>query len=174
MAENALGNIFLTGFMGSGKTTAGKKLAKLLKINFIDLDNYIEQKEKLSVQSLFENFGEPAFRKMEQVSLNELLKLKSKAVIALGGGTICYNDNLQKIKKIGLLIYIDLPPIALAQRLEKSKVKRPLLKNLKGEELVKFVTDKLEERKSYYVQSHITISGISLTPQLLQQKISEK
>jgi len=58
------GNIFLTGFMGSGKTTVGKKLAKFLRLNFIDLDHYIEQKEKISVQSLFENFGEAAFRKM--------------------------------------------------------------------------------------------------------------
>ena len=164
--------IFLTGFMGSGKSNAGKKLAKFLHLNFIDLD-YIEQKEKLSVQSLFENFGEPVFRKMEQACLNELLDLKTSDVIALGGGTICYKDNLQKIKNNGLLIYIDLPPIVLAQRLEKSRVKRPLLKNLKGEELVKFITDKLEERIPYYIQSHITVSGINLTPQLLQLKISE-
>jgi len=167
------GNIFLTGFMGSGKSTAGKKLAKLLRRNFIDLDYYIEQKEKLTVQSLFENFGEAAFRKMEQTCLNEILKNESNSVVALGGGTVCFENNLEKIKNNGLLIFIDLPAIALAQRLQLSKVKRPLIKNLKGDDLIVFVTNKLNDRKLFYDQAHISISGISLTPQLLQQKISE-
>lgn len=166
-------NIFLTGFMGSGKTTVGKKLAKLLRVNFIDLDYYIEQKEKLSVQSLFDNFGEAAFRKMEKTCLDELLLKEKNTVVALGGGTICHENNLENIKNNGLLVYIELPPIALAQRLEKSKVKRPLLKKYKGEELVSFVTNKLQERKIYYDQSNIIVSGLSLTPQILQQKISE-
>ena len=167
------GNIFLTGFMGSGKSTIGKKLAKLYKVNFVDLDQYIEQKEKLSVQSLFENFGEEAFRKMEKKCLDEVLINEKNTVIALGGGTICFENNLGNIKKNGLLIYIELPAVALAQRLEKSKVKRPLLKNYKGDELVSFVANKLDERKEYYHKAHIVVPGISLTPQFLQQKISE-
>ena len=102
-------NIFLTGFMGSGKSTAGKKLAKLLRLKFIDLDYYIEQREKLTVQSLFENFGEQAFRKIEQSCLIEILKSEKQAVIALGGGTICFENNLNKIKENGLLVFIELP-----------------------------------------------------------------
>jgi shikimate kinase len=167
------GNIFLTGFMGSGKSTAGKKLAKLLRLKFIDLDYYIEQREKLTVQSLFENFGEQAFRKIEQSCLIEILKSEKQAVIALGGGTICFENNLNKIKENGLLVFIDLPATALAQRLETSKVKRPLIKNIKGEELVTFVANKLTERKVFYDQAHITVSGLSLTPQLLRQIISD-
>jgi shikimate kinase len=167
------GNIFLTGFMGSGKSTAGKKLAKLLRLKFIDLDYYIEQREKLTVQSLFENFGEQAFRKIEQSCLIEILKSEKQAVIALGGGTICFENNLNKIKENGLLIFIDLPATALAQRLETSKVKRPLIKDLKGEELVTFVVNKLNERKAFYDQAHIAVSGLSLTPQLLRQIISD-
>jgi shikimate kinase len=166
-------NIFLTGFMGSGKTTIGKKLAKILRINFIDLDHYIEQKEKLTVQSLFENFGEAAFRKMEQTCLIEVLKNEKNSIIALGGGTICYETNLQKIKKNGLLVFIELPAITLAQRLERSKVQRPLLKNLSGEELITFVSNKLNERKAFYDKADITVSGINLTPQVLRQKISD-
>ena len=164
------GNIFLTGFMGSGKSTAGKKLAKLLRLKFIDLDYYIEQREKLTVQSLFENFGEQAFRKIEQSCLIEILKSEKQAVIALGGGTICF---VNKIKENGLLVFIDLPATALAQRLETSKVKRPLIKNIKGEELVTFVANKLTERKVFYDQAHIAVSGLSLTPQLLRQIISD-
>lgn len=166
-------HIFLTGFMGSGKTTIGKKLARLLRITFIDMDEYIEKREKLTVQSLFENFGEAAFRKIESSCLDELLKKQGNLVIALGGGTICYENNLDKIKKAGTLIYVELPVAALTQRLEKSKTKRPLLKNLKDDELTAYINDKLNERKDFYDQAHITISGLSLTPQILREKISE-
>jgi len=166
-------HIFLTGFMGSGKTSIGKKLARLLRLTFIDMDEYIEKREKLTVQSLFENFGEATFRKIEKSCLEEILKKDEKLVVALGGGTVCYENNLEKIKKAGLLIYIELPVASLAQRLENSKAKRPLLKNLKGEELTAFIENKLNERKDYYNKAHITVSGLSLTPQILREKISD-
>ena len=166
-------NIFLTGFMGSGKTTAGEKLAKLLNKNFVDLDKYIEQHEKISIQDLFENFGEPVFRKIEQRCLNEVFEKQKQAVISLGGGTICYEDNLEKVKNAGILIYLELPAVTLVQRIENSKVKRPLLKNLTGKALLDFVNDKLKEREKFYNSAHICIPGLNLTPQLLQQKISE-
>ncbi len=166
-------HIFLTGFMGSGKTTAGKKLARLLRLTFIDMDEYIEKRERLTVQSLFENFGEAVFRKIERSCLEEILKKDEKLVVALGGGTICYENNLEKIKKAGILIYIELPVATLTQRLENAKGKRPLLKNLKGEELTTFINNKLNERKDYYNKAHIIVSGLSLTPQILREKISE-
>ncbi len=166
-------NIFLTGFMGSGKTTAGKKLAKLLRLKSIDLDQYIEEREKLSVQKIFENFGEAAFRKIEQSCLNEVILKEKNAVISLGGGTICYENNLETIKAQGVLVYLEMPAQALAQRLEGSMIKRPLLKNLKGNELISFINHKLKEREEFYNNSHVIISGLNLTPQLLQQKISE-
>ncbi|MBL7910176.1 MAG: AAA family ATPase [Bacteroidia bacterium] len=166
-------HIFLTGFMGSGKTSVGKKLARLLRLTFIDMDEYIEKREKLTVQSLFENFGEATFRKIERSCLEEILKKDEKLVVALGGGTVCYENNLEKIKKSGLLIYIELPVASLAQRLENSKVKRPLLKNLKGEALATFIDNKLNERKDYYNKAHIAVSGLSLTPQILREKIGD-
>ena len=166
-------NIFLTGFMGSGKTTAGQKLARLLKTNFVDLDQYIEQTQKLTIQSLFENFGEDAFRKIEQKCLLELIATQTNSVIALGGGTICYHNNLEKIKKAGYLIYVELPAITLSQRLEKSKNQRPLLKGLKGEVLTAFINDKLAERFIFYNQADIKISGLNLTPQILSFAIAE-
>ncbi len=173
MQINFADNVFLTGFMGSGKTTYGAKLARALHRPFIDLDQYIEKKEKISISSIFENFGEAAFRKIEQSCLQELLDKEKKTVIALGGGTICFGDNLEKIKQSGCLIFIDTPAITLAQRLENSKIKRPLLKNKTGEELVKFINEKLAERTKFYEQADIKISGINLTPHRLEHAISE-
>lgn len=171
--QNDASNVFLTGFMGSGKTTFGAKLARSLNKTFVDLDQYIEKKEKITVSSIFENFGEAAFRKIEQTCLNELLLKEKKAVIALGGGTICFENNLENIKASGCLIFIDTPAITLAQRLEKSKIKRPLLKDKKGEELIKFINDKLAERSKFYEQADIRISGINLTPHRLEHALSE-
>lgn len=159
--------------MGSGKSTAGKKLSKLLRLRFIDLDYYIEQKEKLSVQSIFDNFGESVFRKMEQTSLNEIITNQKNTVVSLGGGTVCYENNLELIKSNGLLIFIELPAESIAYRLEKSKVQRPLINNLKGAELVGFINEKLNQRKNFYDKSHLTVSGLNVTPQILQQKIIE-
>ena len=166
-------HIFLTGFMGCGKTSNGSKLAKLLKVNFTDLDYYIEQQQKITISSLFENFGETAFRRIEQACLKELIDTKKKSVIALGGGTICFENNLEIIKNAGLLVYIELPAITLQQRLENSKIKRPLLKNLSGQELLNYIAIKLAQREPFYNASHLKISGLNLTSQVLQQKISE-
>lgn len=173
MQSNFADNVFLTGFMGSGKTTFGSKLAKSLRWPFIDLDQYIEKKERISIPAIFENFGEAAFRKIEQTCLLELLAKEKKTVIALGGGTICYENNLEKIKLAGCLIFIEMPAVSLAQRLENSKIKRPLLKDKKGEELIKFINDKLAERSKFYDQADIKISGINLTPHRLEHALSE-
>lgn len=164
-------HVFLTGFMGSGKTTAGKKLAPILKTRFIDLDEYIEKKENRSIPVIFEEEGEAKFREIETRCLGEVIKLKEPHVISLGGGTICFNSNLETIKQKGLLIYIELPVEELAERIKESKTTRPLLKTLSDEELIKNIDEILHERKKYYEQAHVIINGLNLTPQLLQQKI---
>jgi shikimate kinase len=164
-------HIFLTGFMGSGKTTIGKKLANHLKREFIDLDRYIEKKENMSIPLIFEQKGENKFREIESNSLEEVLKLKGPRVIALGGGTVCFHSNLEHIKKSGILLYIELPAAVLADRITNSKTIRPILKNLQGIELINSVENLLNTRKKFYEQSHITVNGLNLTPQLLHQKI---
>ena len=165
-------HVFLTGFMGSGKTTAGKTLAPLLKTRFFDLDEYIEKKEGRDIPTIFEEEGEATFRQMETSCLKELLKLKEPHIISLGGGTVCFNDNLDRIKKNGTLLYIELPINILAQRIQESKFTRPLLKNLTTEELINNITEILSERKKFYEQAHILVNGLNLTPQLLMQKLS--
>ena len=167
------GNIFLTGFMGSGKSSMGKKLALLMRRDYVDLDKFIEKRTASSIQQIFEHQGEEIFRRLEQQCLHELLQKQVKSVIALGGGTVCFFDNLQQIKINGLLIYLQLPPKVLADRIRKSKNKRPLLHHLKSDELQKTIIEKLQGRQSYYGQSHLTVNGLNLTAQILQHNIIE-
>ncbi|PBQ31823.1 shikimate kinase [Sphingobacteriaceae bacterium] len=164
-------HVFLTGFMGSGKSTAGKALGTLLKTRFIDLDDYLEKKEARTIPEIFEEEGEEKFRELEKKYLLELLKLKDPHVISLGGGTICFYDNLETVKKNGQLIYIDLPTNILVDRIKESSTTRPLLKDLTNEELTKNIDEILSVRKPFYEQAHIIINGLLLTPQLIQQKL---
>lgn len=165
-------HVFLTGFMGSGKTTAGKSLAALLKTRFIDLDEYLEKKENRTIPEIFEADGEGKFREIETNCLKEVLKLKDPHVISLGGGTVCFHENMELIKSNGTLIYIELPVNTLAERIKESKFTRPLLKSLSHDDLVKNIEDILSERKKFYEQAHIIVNGLILTPQLIQQKLS--
>jgi len=166
-------NIFLAGFMGSGKSTLGKKLAQVFRKEFIDLDQYIEIKSGKSIPEIFNQLGEDEFRKLEKHCLHEVIKTHSKAVISLGGGTICFFDNLETVKQNGLLIYLQLPPKVLAERLKKSKSRRPLLQDLKPEDLLKTIEDKLNARLKFYEQAHLIVNGLNLTAQLLQHNIIE-
>lgn len=157
--------------MGSGKTTHGKKLAALLKRSFTDLDAYIEQLERRSVTELFEQEGERAFREKENLHLKELLRQQQSMVIALGGGTVCFYDNLELVKQAGLLIYLELPADALADRLMQAGTARPLLKGLEREQMTVRVAELLSLRAEYYTQAHLTVNALSLTPKKLCQQI---
>lgn len=168
---SALPHIFLTGFMGSGKTTLGKKLAQQTGVKFIDLDRYIEKKENKTILWIFKHEGEETFRTMEKNALLELTKSEEPTVIALGGGTVTFEDNLKLVKNNGLVVYIELSAEQLAERLKKSRQKRPLIKDFKDDGLLKTINLKLEERKAFYHQAHIIVNGFTLTSQILNQKI---
>ena len=166
-------HIFLCGFMGCGKSTHGKKLSVILNLPFIDLDQYIQNKEHKTVQFIFDNEGEEEFRRLETKYLNELILNSENHVISLGGGTVCFNNNVDLIKKNGLLIYIEMSSEALAERLSKSKQKRPLLNNVPLENLNAFIKNKLDERSSFYLRANITIEGSNLNYSHLHRLIIE-
>jgi shikimate kinase len=157
--------------MGSGKTSLGKKLSKLMIYQFIDLDDYIQKKTKKTISAIFEEEGEASFRKAENECLGEVLKKSQPTVISLGGGTVCSEENLEAIKARGLLVFIDLPASSLASRILGGKQVRPLLKDIQNEQLTEVIEEKLSQRKKYYNRAHITINGLNLTAQHLHSVI---
>jgi shikimate kinase len=158
--------------MGCGKTTHGKKLAKLLERPFIDLDNYIEKKEEASVKTIFDTKGEAFFREKETEYLKQVVARYATSVISLGGGAACFNDNMQFMLKKGIVIYIQMPAEALHYRLLQSETQRPLLKDKTPEEGLAFIKDLLKEREPFYSQSQITVNGIDLTAEKLKEAVS--
>jgi shikimate kinase len=160
--------IFLIGFMGSGKTTLGRKLASRMGYEFIDLDHKLEQQVELSIAEYFSFFGEDAFRKLESEVLKKTL-YPENVVISTGGGLPCYFDNMDWMKANGKVVYINLSPKTLADRLENGKEERPLLQDKHGDDLVLFIEQKLAEREKYYSQANIIADGLSLTAERLEQ-----
>jgi len=168
-----LGLIFLIGFMGSGKTTLGRKLAARMNYEFIDLDHKLEQQVELSIAEYFTLFGEDAFRKLEKDVLRRT-PYPENAVISTGGGLPCYFDNMDWMKANGTVVYLKLPPKTLADRLENGKEERPLLQDKHGDALVAFIEQKLAEREGFYSQANIVADGLSLTAEKLESILGFK
>ncbi|MDT7831863.1 shikimate kinase [Flavobacteriaceae bacterium S356] len=147
--------VILLGYMTSGKTAVGKSLSKKLFLPFIDLDKYISEKEQLSISEIFKTKGEIYFRKIEHIYLKELLNSDEKFVLSLGGGTPCYAGNMDLIKNHPktISIYLEATIPTLVERLQKGKVRRPLVSQLSDEKLVEFVAKHLFERRNYYQQA---------------------
>mgnify|MGYP006288519093 CR=1 FL=1 len=162
--------IFLIGFMGSGKTTHGKVLAKKLGYRFMDMDRYIEQENGMSIPRIFESKGEGAFREMEKAALASLCQ-EDQLVIATGGGAPCHLDNMTRMNRCGLTIYLYLPPAALLQRLRDAKTKRPLIRGKSREELLDYIGKTLRDREAFYREAHIVVDGINLTTERLIKSI---
>ena len=154
-------NIFLVGYMASGKTTIGKALAEKMNFRFIDLDQYIENKEAMSVPEIFRLKGEIYFRKIETLCLIELIDSNEKSIISLGGGTPCYGNNLELLLNAenSLTIYLKASIKELVKRLNKNKLNRPLIAHLDTEEaLTEFIGKHLFERSNYYSQSKLIVN----------------
>lgn len=164
--------IFLTGFMGSGKTTLGKRLALHYNYPFVDLDKEIETEIGMPISQYFKEFGEEKFREIESTILKNSVK-RDDAVIATGGGAPCYFDNMDWMSSNGTTVYLSLSPKALVKRLENATDQRPVLQGLKGEALESFIAEKLAARDSFYKQAQIEISGINLTAAQLATKLDE-
>ena len=155
--------IFLIGFMGCGKTTMGKKFAAKQGFQLVDVDLEIERAAGSTIAEYFSNHGEDEFRKLESDTLKNF-PYAENAVVATGGGSPCFFDNMDWMNANGVTIYIELSPTALAKRLESGMAKRPLLANLSEQELIQFIEKKLGEREEQYKKAQIILSGINLNP----------
>ena len=156
-------NIFLIGFMSSGKSKIGRQLAKKLNRTFIDLDAAIEKKEGRSISEIFEKEGEEAFRLLETNALKDIEE-NASLVLALGGGTPCYHDNIQLIKEKGKSIYLKIDEGILIGRLRQDLGKRPLIKDLNNEQVSEFVKTKLQEREEVYLKADHVLEDNNPTP----------
>ncbi len=157
--------IFLTGFMGSGKSTIGPILANTLGFEFVDVDKFIEQKTQKRIVDIFDSEGEQAFRALEQKTLQELAGL-DRAVIALGGGTIVNEDNFRLVSENGVVIYLKLSPEEIIQRVQY-RTDRPMLKDAEGnllsdEALEKRIVDLLSRRERFYSRADVIIAADKL------------
>jgi len=165
--------IYIIGFMGSGKSTAGKKLASLLGWAFIDLDNNIEEFAGKTIPEIFSQNGEEYFREIEALLLRKI-ESHTDTIISTGGGTPCHSGNMDFMLSTGLTIYLKLTPGQLKSRLLKSKGERPLIKDLEPHNLQTFIEKKLEDREEWYEKSDITIEGIDIDVNLLLSLVRAK
>ena len=150
--------LILIGFMGSGKTTLGRALAKELGLTFIDLDNYIELRRCKSINRIFEESGEDGFRTIERNLLHEVCEFEN-VVISAGGGTPCFFDNIDYMNAQGTTIYLQVSNERLLERLRIAKSRRPLLKEKNDEEIKAFIEEQLARREKYYLQADYTFAS---------------
>jgi shikimate kinase len=165
--------IYIIGFMGSGKTTTGKKLAAALKWSFIDLDLEIERSQGKSISDIFSLSGEPLFRQIESETLHNL-HIEEDTVISVGGGTPCFCGNMDFMKQNGLVLYLRMTPGQLKSRLSGGTGDRPLLQGLSGEKILDFITAKLSEREIVYNQASLIVDSIDLSIKSLVEEIRIK
>ena len=144
--------IFLIGYMGSGKTTLGKAFARAMQLEFIDLDWYIEERFHKTISQIFAEKGESGFREVERRMLHEAGEFEN-VVIAAGGGTPCFFDNIDYMNRVGQTVFLDVRTDVLFRRLKAAKAKRPLLANKTDEELMGAITDALDQRLPFYTRA---------------------
>jgi shikimate kinase len=162
--------IYLIGYMGSGKTTVGKKLAREFDCQFLDLDEVFETKYHIRIADFFEKYDEQAFREIESKLIKET-NTSENLIVSTGGGTPCFHDNLSWMKKSGLVVYLQMSVPALVNRLSNAKRVRPLIRNMNIDELKAFIGTQLKERDHYYQQAQIVINGENCDMNVLAQSI---
>lgn len=150
--------IFLIGMMGSGKSFLGKQIAGKLQLSMFDLDNLIEAKEKSSIEEIFSKKGEKYFREIETKILRSFSNEES-FVLATGGGAACFNNNMEWMNEEGITVWLNETIDIITERLLNEKKQRPLIKNIKDDELKEFLKELLEERNQFYKQAKYSLSG---------------
>jgi shikimate kinase len=165
-------NICILGFMGAGKSRYAYELAKLLNLEFIDLDEQIEKAVGQSISEIFNIRGEDFFRRKEQEELIGVLQ-KNNVVLASGGGTPAYKDNMKHILQKSISIYLKPDVTTIYNRLMTAQASRPLIANLDPSELKDFIVTKNKERSLFYRKSHFVINPEILKPDKMNEILKD-
>lgn len=155
--------IFLIGFMGSGKTHWGRLLSKKLGLSFFDLDMVIVEQEKKSVADIFSEKGEEYFRYREQETLERIVEEQDGLILSCGGGTPCFFNNIDFMKKNGKVIWLNTSIEVLKERLLRERKSRPLIRAVDDGDLGRYIIRKLSERRMYYQQADVTVNEENVT-----------
>lgn len=153
--------IFLIGFMGCGKTTLAKALARTGRRQFIDLDRYIETRFHANISEIFAQRGQDAFRELEHRMLQEVSQFED-VVVACGGGTPCHHGNMELMNSCGTTVWLQASTGKLAQRLKAGRRRRPLIANMTDQELAQYIDSELISRTPFYSQAHHTFCADNL------------
>lgn len=153
--------IFLVGYMGCGKSTLGRAVSRMTGLPFIDLDTYIEGRFHRTVKEIFALKGEAGFREIESGMLREVADFED-VIVACGGGTPCFHDNMDYMNSHGITVFLDTPVPTLFSRLQRGRHKRPLIAAKTDEELRRFITDALDCRLPDYSKAAVTFSSSEL------------
>jgi shikimate kinase len=165
--------VYIIGFMGSGKTTTGVKLASLLEWTFTDLDKCIEEHTGMTIPEIFSSHGETWFREVESALLKNLNPVTNE-VISTGGGTPCYGDNMDFMLENGLTIYLKLTPGQLKSRISGTDDERPLLKDLRDKDLLGFIEEKLSDREKWYNRADLHFNGFNTNVRLIYSQVKAR
>lgn len=165
--------IFLTGYMGAGKTTLGKAFARKLNLPFVDLDWYMEERFHKTVGELFVERGEAGFRELEKNMLHEVGAFED-VVISTGGGAPCFFDNMDFMNRNGKTVFLNVHPDVLFRRLRVAKQQRPILQGKQDDELKEFIIRALEKRTPFYSQAQYVFNADELEDRSQIEKTVEK
>ena len=165
--------IFLTGYMGAGKTTLGKAFARKLNLPFVDLDWYMEERFHKTVGELFVERGEAGFRELEKNMLHEVGAFEN-VVISTGGGAPCFFDNMDFMNRNGKTVFLNVHPDVLFRRLRVAKQQRPILQGKQDDELKEFLIRALEKRTPFYSQAQYVFNADELEDRSQIEKSVEK
>lgn len=167
-----MNHIIIEGFMGSGKSKVGRILAKNMGLSYIDVDKLITSKMNMSVNDIFERFGEPYFRAMEGFILKQLLNEKNRCIICIGGGLVTFEPNVAYLKKLGKVVYLKKPVGELVDRLEEKRSDDPFFRGTKISDKVKKM---LAEREPFYQKAaDVILNAKGMSAEQMAQEIQKQ
>ncbi|MCX6251204.1 MAG: AAA family ATPase [Bacteroidetes bacterium] len=165
--------LYLIGYMGCGKSKIGNELATMMNYLFTDIDDLFEERYRISVLDFFSRFDETTFRKLEQQLLKQTISAEN-TVISAGGGTPCFFDNMEFIKRNGISFYLKPDNVTLIERLRHVKKKRPLITEIPSDDLEQFVTNQINEREAFYLQADYIIDGDDITAERILNVLNDQ